>query len=258
MTSPGFELRGVAFHYDGIPVLEELTLQLAPGTRTAIVGPSAAGKSTLLRLLAGLDAPTRGEILLDGAVVSLAQHVLVPPHLRTVSMVFQDLALWPNLSALGNVELALTATGLSSGARLRRASAVLDLVGIGPLANRLPYTLSGGEQQRVALARSLAPSPRYLFLDEPFASIDLPAKARLLAEIAQLADQEKIGVILVTHDPFEAVALCDDVAVLERGRLIERDCWRSLLAAEVPSSETLRAFRAQLGTLQQLGRPASA
>jgi ABC-type Fe3+/spermidine/putrescine transport system ATPase subunit len=253
MTTRGFELHAVGFRRARSVVLDELTLDFPPRARTAIVGPSGAGKSTLLRLLAGLEAPSHGQILLDGAVISRMQEVVVPPHRRTVSMVFQDLALWPNLSALDNVLLGLSGTDLPIGARRQRAGAVLDLVGIGGLADRVPDTLSGGEQQRVALARALAPAPHYLLLDEPFASIDLPVKTRLLAEIARLADQERIAVVLVTHDPLEAVALCDEGVVLERGRLIERGRLQALLAAEVPQSETLQAFRAQLGALERLG-----
>jgi ABC-type Fe3+/spermidine/putrescine transport system ATPase subunit len=253
MTARGFELRAVGFRHGPTAVLDELTLNVRPHTRTAILGPSGAGKSTLLRLIAGLEAPTRGQILLDGEIVSRPQEVVVPPHQRTVSMVFQDLALWPNLSALANVMLALSGQGLSTAARTRRAVAVLELVGIGKLADRLPDTLSGGEQQRLALARSLSLTPSYLLLDEPFASIDLPVKTRLLAEIARLADQENLAVLLVTHDPLEAVALCDEGMVLEYGRLIERGKLQTLLHAETPQSETLRAFRAQLGKVEWFG-----
>ena len=252
MTRTGFELRAVGFRRGRTVVLDELTLHLPPDARTAIVGPSGAGKSTLLQLLAGLEAPSDGQILLDGSVISRMQEVLVPPHRRTISMVFQDLALWPNLSARDNVVLGLSGTALPPGARRQRADAALDLVGVGHLAKRMPDSLSGGEQQRVALARALAPAPRYLFLDEPFASVDLPVKARLLAEIARLAEQEKIAVVLVTHDPLEAVALCDEGVVLECGRLIEHGRLRTLLAAEAPQSATLQAFRAQLGALERV------
>ena len=251
MTATGYELRAVGVRRDDAVVLDELTFNLPPCGRTAIVGPSGAGKSTLLRLLAGLDAPTHGEILLDGVVVSRSRQVLLPPHRRTISMVFQDLALWPNLSALANVMLALSADGRPPHARRQRAEEVLDLVGISVLADRLPETLSGGEQQRVALARALAPAPSYLLLDEPFASIDLSVKTRLLAEIARLSEQQRFTILLVTHDPLEAVALCDDTAVLEHGRLVERGNLRALLEADVPKSETLQAFGAQLHALKR-------
>ncbi|MGH7787619.1 MAG: ABC transporter ATP-binding protein [Candidatus Binatia bacterium] len=253
MTAGGFELRAVGFQRRGLVVLEALTLRFPPRTRTAIVGPSGAGKSTLLYLLAGLEAPTDGEVLLDGAIVSRRREVVVPPHRRTVSMVFQDLALWPNLSALDNVVLGLAATGLAAPARRERARAVLELVGIGRLANRLPDTLSGGEQQRVALARALGPAPAYLLLDEPFASIDLPVKTRLLAEIARVAEEEQITVLLVTHDPLEALALCDEGVVIEKGRVVEGGAWQTLLDVGVPRSETLRAFQSQLAALRRLG-----
>jgi ABC-type Fe3+/spermidine/putrescine transport system ATPase subunit len=252
MTSTGFELHGVGLQRAGTALLDGVTVQFSPHAHTAIVGPSGAGKSTLLRLLAGLDAPTHGQILLDGVVVSRPREVIVAPHQRTVSMVFQDLALWPNLSALDNVMLGLSGLRLPSDARRRRAAAVLEVVGIDGLAHRRPDTLSGGEQQRVALARALGPAPRYLFLDEPFASIDLPVKSRLLAEIARLAAQQSITVFLVTHDPLEALGLCDEAVVLESGRLSERGRLKTLLAGEMPRSETLRAFREQLCALKRM------
>lgn len=248
----GFELRAVRFQYRGAIVLDEVTLRLPQRAHIAILGPSGAGKSTLLRLLAGLEAPAHGEILLDGVIASCPNEIVVLPHQRAISMVFQDLALWPNLSALDNVVLGLSGSGLAAAARRERARAVLELVGIGQLADRRPQALSGGEQQRVALARALAPAPAYLFLDEPFASIDLPVKARLLDEIGHLAEQAKCAVVLVTHDPLEAIALCSQAVVLERGRLIESGALHMLLNANDPPSETVRAFRAQLNLLQKL------
>jgi ABC-type Fe3+/spermidine/putrescine transport system ATPase subunit len=252
MTSTGFELHGVGLQRAGTALLGGLTVQFSPHAHTAIIGPSGAGKSTLLRLLAGLDVPTEGQILLDGVVVSRPQEVVVAPHLRKVSMVFQDLALWPNLSAFDNVMLGLSGSRLSTAARRRCATAALEMVGIDGLGHRPPDTLSGGEQQRVALARALAPAPRHLFLDEPFASIDLPVKSRLLAEIARLAAQQSIAVFLVTHDPLEALGLCEEAVVLEGGRLSAQGRLKTLLASESPDSETLRAFRDQLCALQRI------
>lgn len=251
-VAAGFELRGIRFQYGGAVVLDEMTLCVPARARTAILGPSGAGKSTLLRLLAGLEAPADGEILLDSVIASRQNEIVVPAHRRAISMVFQDLALWPNLSALDNVMLGLSGSGLSGSARRERARAVLDLVGIGKLANRRPQALSGGEQQRVALARALAPAPAYLFLDEPFASIDLPVKARLLDEIGGLSEQGQFAVVLVTHDPLEAMALCSEAIVLEGGRLIESGALQILVSGDEPRSETLRAFRAQLRLLQHL------
>ena len=246
MPTDGFELRAVRFQYGETVVLDEITLRLPAGARTAILGPSGAGKSTLLRLLAGLEAPSHGEILLDGVIASRPRHILVPPHRRAVAMVFQDLALWPNLSALDNVALGLSGSAFSAAGRRTRARAALDEVRLGGLADRRPATLSGGEQQRVALARALAVDPAYLLLDEPFASIDLPTKTRLLADIDDQAVRHGFAVLLVTHDPLEAQALCDEAIVLEQGRVSDCGALQALLNGE-PLSETLRAFRAQVG-----------
>lgn len=242
--APGFELRQVTKRYGQTAVLDGIGLGIDGQRRTAILGPSGSGKSTLLRLLAGLDAPSSGEIRLGNSVVSRSQTIVVPPHRRRVSMVFQDLALWPNLTALGNVLLGLSGAGLTRPARMERARDTLALAGIGRLANRRPGTMSGGEQQRLALARALAPRPAFLFLDEPFANLDLATKAQLLDEIAALADATPFAVLLVTHDPLEAAALCTAAFALESGRVAESGELGALLQA--PQSETLRAFRQHL------------
>ncbi len=241
---PGFELRQVTRRYDHATVLDGVTLRIDGHQHTALLGPSGSGKSTLLRLLAGLDAPSSGEIWLDASMLSRAETILVPPHRRRLTMVFQDLALWPNLSALDNVELGLAGARLTRAARTERARDALTLAGIAPLADRRPGVMSGGEQQRLALARALAPRPAFLFLDEPFASVDLRTKARLLDEIAGLAEATPFALLLVTHDPLEALALCTSAIVLEGGRVAECGALRALLQA--PQSDTLRAFREQL------------
>src|SRR5262249_4544290 len=156
------------------------------------------GKSTALRLLAGLELPSAGQVLLDGQAVSGPGKILVPPHRRGVALVFQDLALWPNLSVLDNVLLGLAGAGLSRPEARARAAAALPRCGIAPLATRRPGQTSGGQQQRVALARALAPRPKFLLLDEPFAGLDLVTRARLLREVAALAGERRLTVLLVT------------------------------------------------------------
>jgi ABC-type Fe3+/spermidine/putrescine transport system ATPase subunit len=243
-----FELRAVVARYDGHDALAGIDLTISPGEPTALVGPTGSGKSTVLRLLAGLKPPTSGEVWIDGQKASVPGQILVPPHQRGVGMVFQDLALWPNLSAIENVALGLSGRG---SARRSRAAAALALCGIETLAERRPGTLSGGQQQRVALARALASEPAFLLLDEPFAGLDLVTKARLLKEIAGLARERSITPVLVTHDPFEAIALCRSVAVLESGKLVEGGDFSAVLQA--PRSEILSVFRTQLGTARDLG-----
>jgi iron(III) transport system ATP-binding protein len=247
MSATGFELRSVSVSYAGHLALDGLSAVLQTGRHTALLGPSGCGKTTVLRVLSGLEVPTAGEVLLDGAVVSQPGEVVLAPHRRGVAMVFQDLALWPGLSALDNVLLGLSGNDSSSGAGSsggngrERAREALTVCGIDNLASRLPAELSGGQQQRVALARAIAVRPTFLFLDEPFASLDLVTKSGLLADIAALAEQHGFTIVLVTHDPVEVTRLCSVGIVLEAGAVRESGELDALLAA--PRSATLQAFR---------------
>ena len=244
MNAPSFELQAVYRSYGNEAALTDVSLTLVRGRHTACVGPSGGGKSTLLRLLAGLDAPSAGSVLLDGKIASEPGRILLPPHRRRLGMVFQDLALWPNLSVLDNVRLGLTGGGLSRKASTDRAREALVLCDIDPLASRKPGEISGGEQQRVALARAVAVRPAFLLLDEPFSGLDLATKDRLLERVRGLAQEERFTVLLVTHDPLEAIGLCDHALVLEQGRLIESGPFQELL--DSPRSEILRLFNRTL------------
>src|SRR5262249_38409549 len=177
------EFRSVSKVYDGRTALSAVSFTIAAGEHTAILGSSGCGKSTLLRLLAGLDAPSTGQVLLDGSVVSEPHKILRPPHLRGVAMVFQDLALWPNLSVMDNVLLGLSGVGLTKQEAGPRASEALPLCAIKSLAKRNPERFLGGEQQPPALAGAFAGRPAFLLLAEPFSGLDLITKANLLEEI---------------------------------------------------------------------------
>lgn len=236
-----FQFCAVSKQYDGHCALSEVSFAVSAGQHTAILGPSGSGKSTALRLLAGLDAPSAGQVLLNGELLSQANHILVPPYRRGIAMVFQDLALWPNLTAMGNVLLGLSGTSLTRRETLGRAEEALTLCGIASLAHRKPSQLSGGEQQRVALARAIAVQPRLLVLDEPFSSVDITTKARLLGEIRSLAMQQNLTVVLVSHDPLEAAALCQTAVILEDGRVQELGFLAELIRD--PHSQMLKSFR---------------
>ncbi len=240
----GFEFDAVSKRYKGHLALDGASFALPQGEHTALLGPSGCGKSTALHLLAGLTAPSSGRVLLDGKVVSEPHKIVTPPHLRRVSMVFQDLALWPNLSVRENVALSLSGTRLSKREKGERVLDALTLCGIEALAERSPGNTSGGQQQRVALARALAARPSFLLLDEPFSGLDLVTKVSLLKEIKALAGKETFTILLVTHDPSEAMTLCRSAIVLEDGSVKEAGTLRQLLYA--PKSETLRAFKAAL------------
>jgi ABC-type Fe3+/spermidine/putrescine transport system ATPase subunit len=219
-------------------VFRAVTFSLDRGRHLAVLGPSGSGKTSLLRVFAGLDAPDKGKLWIDGQLVSAAGEILVPPHARRLAMVFQDLALWPTLSALENVVLGLSATTLGRRERRERAREMLDWCGLAGLATRRPAALSVGQQQRVAMARALVGRPPLLLLDEPFSSLDWQLKGRLIDELKPWCSQLGTTLLLVTHDPAEAIALCDYALVLDGGSVAEQGPWSALLGS--PASPFLR------------------
>jgi iron(III) transport system ATP-binding protein len=235
------EFRSVSKSYGQQQALWKVSFTVAAGENLAVLGPSGSGKSTALRLLAGLDSPDAGEVFLGGCLASEPGRIVLPPHRRGLSLVFQDLALWPNLSARDNVSLGLAGLALSRREARARTSEALSRFGIEELADRKPGALSGGQQQRVALARAIAVRPTFLLLDEPYTGLDLVLKSRLLAEVRELAAVQDMTVILVTHDPLEAMALCRWAVVLDQGRLVEAGPFAQLLRE--PRSDLLRVFR---------------
>jgi ABC-type Fe3+/spermidine/putrescine transport system ATPase subunit len=242
------ELERVAMQLGSAEIFREISFAVSSGERFALLGPSGSGKSTLLRLIAGLESPAEGVIRIESREASRAGNILAAPHERSLALVFQDLALWPNLSVRENVELGLAGTRLSGRQRRERADSALATCRIADLAKRRPEQLSGGQQQRAALARALAVQPSILLLDEPFTSLDIATKNHIYTEIGRLCGELALTLILVSHDPLEAMALCSRAAVLEDGRLKEAGELRTLLAD--PVSHTLRSFVAQLASTQ--------
>jgi ABC-type Fe3+/spermidine/putrescine transport system ATPase subunit len=208
---PLLEIVGLSHRYGSTVVIDDLSLSLEAGRHLALTGPSGCGKSTLLRLIAGLEAPLKGAILIEGRSATLDSRIYLPPHRRSVAMVFQDLALWPNLTALANVELGLASTELSHKEKRERAAEALALCRISDLGSRKPAQLSGGQQQRVALARALAVRPKLLLLDEPFTGLDAALKAQIIADLTDLSTLHHITLLAATHDPEEAEALACEV-----------------------------------------------
>jgi ABC-type Fe3+/spermidine/putrescine transport system ATPase subunit len=187
VTSPFLRLAAVTKRYGGHGGIEDVSLEISAGESVVVVGPSGSGKTTLLRLVAGLERPDAGEIWLDGRRVAEPGRNTVPATDRKVGFVFQDLALWPHLSAFANVEFAAHSAGHSGTDRTSRINEILRLCRVEPLlADRYPHQLSGGEQQRVALARALVGSPQLLLLDEPFSSLDRELRVDLRTELASL------------------------------------------------------------------------
>ena len=239
--NPAFEFCSVSKNYQHQVVLSDVSFSISTGGHTAILGPSGCGKSTVLRILSGLDVPSAGEVLQDGKVISQTNQIIIPPHRRGIAMVFQDLALWPNLSVLENVLLGQTESCLGRQGIIKRAEKALAMCRIEKLAKRFPAKLSGGQQQRVALSRAIATKPSFLFLDEPFSGLDLVLKTELLREIEAFAEQNHFTILLVTHDPIEVATLCNSAIVLEQGKVVELGELEGLL--QKPKSKTLRIFR---------------
>lgn len=198
------------------PAVSEVNLVVKEGEILALLGESGSGKSTLLRLAAGLEAPDSGVITLSGGVLA-SDDAWIPPEARDIGLVFQDGALFPHLSVARNVSYALS--GLSKKDRKSKIATLLELVGLAGKEKRFPHELSGGEQQRLAIVRSLAAKPKVLLLDEPFGSLDPSLRRDLRAELRDLFKQVDSTVVVVTHDPEDTLAISDRVAIIREGQI---------------------------------------
>jgi iron(III) transport system ATP-binding protein len=245
--APGaLQLTGLTRRFGRATALDGVDLTVKAGQFTVLLGPSGSGKTTLLRLVAGIDRPTAGSIAIGGTVVADRGHFL-PPQRRGLAMVFQDYALWPQVSVLSNVGYALERLHLPRQEARRRAMEMLDRVGLAQLANRRPPELSGGEQQRVALARALAARPAVLLCDEPLSHLDSDLRERLRTEIATLARENDTTVLYITHDQGEAFALADQVGVLQSGRLVQ--CGLPETVYHAPATPFVARFTGVAGEL---------
>ncbi|WP_370587985.1 ABC transporter ATP-binding protein [Trichocoleus sp. FACHB-591] len=197
--------------------VEDVNLTLAQGDLLALLGPSGCGKTTLLRMIAGFEPLQSGAIALAGRTVA-SPGTWIPPEQRSVGMVFQDFALFPHLTVEQNVAFGLQKVADSAQIKARTADAIAQ-VRLQGLENRYPYELSGGQQQRVALARALAPRPALILLDEPLSNLDVQVRLRLREEIREVLKSAGISGVFVTHDQEEALAISDQVAVMQQGRL---------------------------------------
>lgn len=211
-------VHGVVRSFGGVRALDELNLTAEPGRILALVGPSGSGKTTLLRALAGFESIDAGEIRFDDETVSSPKRLL-PPAGRGLGMVFQDLALWPHLSLMGHLEFSLGRTVDRVEAR-RRSAALIDELGLAGLEKRRPHELSGGQAQRLALARALIHQPRLLLLDEPLSSVDRETAREIRRLLAATVERRGVTMIHVTHDVEEAFEMGDAIAVLRRGRVV--------------------------------------
>ena len=211
---------GAIKRYGMCAALDNVNLEIRAGRFLVLLGPSGSGKTTLARCIAGVERLHGGSICIAGAVVDDGRRQL-PPERRDLAMLFQDYALWPHLTAVGNVEYALRRRHLARVEGHRRALQALEQVGLESLADRYPHQLSGGEQQRVALARAVVARPGLLLFDEPLSNLDADLRERLRVQIATLVRDSGATVVYITHDQAEAFALADDIAVLHRGKVVQ-------------------------------------
>lgn len=244
-ASLGLSVEAISQSFGERRVVDEVSFSIAAGEVHCLMGPSGCGKSTTLRLIAGLLQLQSGQIRLDGEVLSDA-NTHRPCESRRIGLMFQDLALFPHLDLVANVAFGLR--GVRQAARVERAMALLESVGMSAHAHRFPGDLSGGEQQRVALARALAPEPRLMLLDEPFSALDSALRADIRSETLSRLRDAGVPSLLVTHDPDEAITAGDVVHAMRNGRLIQSgspdDLYRS------PSSEQVAQWFGQVMSFQ--------
>ncbi len=214
---PRLEVRNITRRFDGRVVVDNLSLKVMPGHVTCLLGPSGCGKSTTLRIIAGVDRQDEGAVLVDGRVISDAGHH-TPPEERSVGLMFQDFALFPHLTVAENVAFGLKGR---AGAHRDRVRELLEKVNLPHLIDAWPHQLSGGEQQRVALARALAPRPRIMLMDEPFSGLDERLKDDIRDATLAILKEEGAAVLLVTHEPAEAMRMADEIALMRAGRIVQ-------------------------------------
>jgi iron(III) transport system ATP-binding protein len=224
------EIRDVTRRFDGRAVVDGVSLQVMPGQVTCLLGPSGCGKSTTLRIIAGVDRQDEGAVLVDGQVVSgPGSHAA--PEARSVGLMFQDFALFPHLSVGQNVGFGLK--GQKKTAYSARVNELLERVNLSGLVNAYPHELSGGEQQRVALVRALAPCPRVMLMDEPFSGLDERLKDDIRDTTLEVLKGEGTAVLLVTHEPDEAMRMADEIALMRDGRIVQRGAPYNIFNAPV-------------------------
>lgn len=241
-TVPALVAEGLTRRFGPVTVVDGVSLEVASGELLTLVGPSGCGKSTLLRMIAGLESADAGRIHLDGREVTA-----LPPERRRVGLVFQEHALFGHLRVEQNIAFGLR--HLSRTERRQRVAELLDVVRLGHVARRFPHELSGGEQQRIALARALAPKPAVVLLDEPFASLDELLRDEVRRDVTHILADQGTTAVLVTHDRTEALALGHRVAVMAQGRIVQIGAPEQVY--EQPNSRFVAEFLAATTLLPQ-------
>jgi iron(III) transport system ATP-binding protein len=238
-------LEGVMRRFGRLTALEDIDLDVRPGEIVSLLGHSGCGKTTLLRIAAGVDSPSAGRVLLDGREVA-SRTTFVPPEKRSVGLMFQDYALFPHLTILRNVMFGLTA--LDRQGREKEARAALARVGLEHLAEAYPHEASGGEQQRVALARAIVPRPGILLMDEPFSGLDSRLRDSVRADTLAVLRETGATAVIVTHDPEEAMRMSDRIVLMRRGRIVQEGKAQDLY--DRPSSLFAARFFSHLNEIE--------
>ena len=201
-----------------VHALKDVNFTLKKGELLTVLGPSGCGKSTTLRMIAGVETPSSGQIFVDDELISSASFQ-VPPEARSIGLIFQDFALFPHLNVQQNVHFGLTG---SKEFKRKRSFDLLEKVGLAHLAFHFPQSLSGGEQQRIALIRALAPQPKIMLMDEPFSGLDDRLRDEIRDQTFNLLRSEDTAVVMVTHDPQEAMKVADEIALMRDGKILQR------------------------------------
>ena len=221
MSGAFLRLLEVTKRFDKRSVIDCVSLELHEGQAMALLGPSGCGKTTLLRLIAGLETPDEGEIWIGGQKVAAKGRNTVPPRGRNIGFVFQDLALWPHLTVAGSLDFVLRSQRWERSTRKDHINEVLQMVRMAPHAHKYPNQLSGGEQQRLAIARALVARSQLLLLDEPLSNLDSDLKSILIDELTVLQRRLKLTTLYVTHDKLEAATFANSVVKMKNGRIDE-------------------------------------
>ena len=236
--------------FGGRPVVNDVSLAVAPGQVTCLLGPSGCGKSTTLRIIAGVERADQGAVRIDGRLVE-GPGVHVPPEARSVGLMFQDFALFPHLTVAENVGFGLR---VEKAEKARRVGELLEKVDLSGFGAKHPHQLSGGEQQRVALARALAPRPRVMLMDEPFSGLDNRLRDGIRDRTLELLKEEGAGVLLVTHEPDEAMRMADEIALMRAGRIVQKGAPYNVYNA--PVDKAAAAFFSDINVIRGVSRGA--